>query len=423
MIQAILVFAALLLLSLAIRIREETWYSPFSIFALLWTFIVGFSLFTAPEYFFSAPAIGFITICVFVFYTGGYIAGHLSHNRVLTDAPVSRPSNAILTLHVYLATFAGFLSLYFLLHDAGVVFTELFKRERLVEISKTFTNSRYTGERLSPATMLCMMIAYSGCLTAGRQFVFSSRAKDKIKSVMVLVPVLLFTVIYTARAVFVFALLLFVASLITHYVLIHRKRALLFSRTNLVFMLLAFVAVPLIFILTQAVRMGITKFSPESLLSLLDHLKVWFSGNVSAFSYWYEQGDPDSPVFRGAHTFAGLNEWLGGKTRDAGIYSRAYDLDGHFHFSNIYTLFRFMIDDFGKAGTLLGWFGLGMICRFFYQKILNGDFISAAILSGILTWLLFSFVTSVFAYNTVLFSWMIFVVITFISEKLVANEK
>ena len=416
MIQPLLIFVALLVLTLAIRIKEETWYSPFSFFALLWTFIIGFSIFTAPEYFFSASALGFIVVNIFVFYAGGYIA----KNKIRTEeAPVKAASgvSTLLSLHLSVSVFAGFLSLYFLLHDSGVNFMELLNKERLLEVSKTFTNNRYAGERLSPMTMLCMMIAYSGCLTAGRLYVFSRNARGKLKSIVILLPILLFTMVYTARAVLINAMFLFLSSLITHYVLMHGRRALLFSKRNLIYMSLALIGVPAMFLITQAARMGITKFSADSLLSLVDHLKVWFSGNVSAFSFWFEQDDKSGQLFKGAYTFAGLNEWLGGKTRDMGIYGKSFDLDGHFHFSNIYTVFRFMIDDFGPAGTLLCWFGLGIFCRFLYQKILNGDFVSSAVLSGIMTWILFSFATSVFAYNTVLFAWFIFVLITYFSEK------
>jgi oligosaccharide repeat unit polymerase len=416
MIQSLLIFSALLLLTLTIRIREGSWYSPFSFFALLWTFIIGFSIFTAPEYFYSARAIAFIALNVFIFYAAGQIAEHFSSAQQ-KKIPSCIQNNKLLDTHLSISIFAGFLSLYFLLHQAGVVFTELFNKNRLVQVSKIFTDNRYAGERLSSMTMLCMMIAYSGCLTAGRLFVISTDKKGKIKSGLVLLPILLFTIIYTARAVFIYAMFLFLSSLITHYILVHGKKALLFNRRNLIFMLIALVGLPVMFLVTQAVRMGITKYSTSAFFELTDHLKVWFSGNVSAFSFWFEQDDKRNSIYHGAYTFAGLNEWLGGKTRDVGIYSKSFDLDGHFHFSNIYTLFRFLIDDFGIAGTFIFWFVLGIFSRMLYRKILNGDFIASAILSGIFTLILFSFVASVFAYNTVLFAWLIYVLISYISER------
>jgi oligosaccharide repeat unit polymerase len=422
MIQTVLVFIALLLCTLAIRISEETWYSPFSFFALLWTFIIGFSIFTAPEYFFSARALGFISLNVCVFYAGGFVTERTFRRMPVAMSNAPNASLKFLKAHFYVSILAGFASLYFLLHDAGVNFTELFSQTRLMEISKVFTDSRYAGERLSSVTMLCLMIAYSGCLTAGRLFIFSRSIPGKLKTFFVLLPVLVFTIIYTARAVFIFAVLLFIASLLSHYILLNKKHKLFFSKRTIGFMLGGILIIPMVFLFTQAARMGISKFSVDSFGAIVEHLKVYFSGNVSAFSFWFEDHQAE-PLRYGALTLAGLNEWLGGSARDLGIYNKAIDVNGHMQFSNVYTLFRFLIDDFGIPGTILIWFGLGIFCRWVYVRILQGDFISTAIHAGLFAWLLFSFITSIFAYNTVLFAWMIFVLITYSSEKLVADGK
>ena len=418
----ILVFFLLLILTLGIRVKEETWYSPFSLFALLWTFIAGFSIFTAPEYFFSAHALGFITINVFVFFAGSIISEkYLENLPSHPEEPVNK-GGWLLRAHFYFSVAAGFMSLYFLLHDAGVRFTELFDKGRLIEVSKVFTDNRYAGERLSPLTMLCLMISYSGCLTGGRIFILSRDIYGKLKAPVVLLPVLLFTVVYTARAVFIFAVVLFIASLLSHYILLNKKKVLFFSNKTFAIILAGLVVIPVLFFITQAARMGISKISVSSFGSIIEHLKVYFSGNVSAFSFWFEERSAGILSY-GAFTFAGLNEWLGGDARDLGIYNKAIDLSGHMQFSNVYTLFRFLIDDFGLAGTLIFWFALGIFCRWVYGRILKGDFIAAAIHAGLFAWLLFSFITSIFAYNTVLFAWLIFVLITFASERLAANGK
>jgi oligosaccharide repeat unit polymerase len=420
----LIIFSLLLLLTVAMRVKEGTWYSPFSFLGLLWSFIIGFSVYTAPEYFFSPAALGFIVVNIFIFCAGGFISEKFFKKAAAArPRPPQGPSSGLLRLHYYAAIIAGILSLFFLLHDAGVQFMDLFDAKRLAEISRSLTDNRYAGERLSPMTMLCLMIAYSGCMTAGRLFIFSRDIKGKLKSVLILIPVLLFTIIYTARAVFLFAMLLFVSSLITHYVLLYKREALLFSKRNILFILAAFVVVPLIFLFTQAMRMGISKLSIDNLETITEHLKVYFSGNLSAYSFWFSQPCTHEGLHFGAFTFAGLHEWIGGGSRDLGIYNKAIDLNGRMQFSNIYTLFRFLMDDFGIAGTMICWFALGILCRGIYEKILKHDLVASAVLAGMFTWILFSFITSVFAYNTVLFAWMIFVLITFAAEKFSVNEK
>ncbi|CAN5479998.1 N/A [soil metagenome] len=413
----LIVFFLLLLITLSIRIREGTWYSPFSFFGLLWTFIIGFSIFTAPEYYFSINALGFITINIFVFFAGGLIAQNVLKEQMNPPKVTFIAANSLLRIHFYTAVVAGFLALFFLLHDAGIRFAELLGSGKLMDISKVLTNNRYEGERLSGHTMICLTICYSGCLTAGR-FLISAKGKlAKMEAVTVLLPLLLFTLIYTARAIFIFAILLFLSSMITNYVMMQKRNALLFSKRNIVVMGIAFIVLPLMFIFTQAIRMGISKISIESFAVVMDHLKVYFSGNMSAFSYWFDERGANEQLYFGAYTFAGLNEWIGGDTRALGIYGKAIDLDGHMQFSNIYTLFRFLVDDFGITGTILIWFLLGICSRIIYNKLLSGDAVAGAALCGVFTWMLFSFVTSVFAYNSVLFSWLLYVLITFAAEK------
>lgn len=409
------VFVLLLLLTIGIRIREGTWYSPFALMGLLWTFIIGFSLYTAPEYFFSVSALGFITINIFVFYAGGIIAENIY--RIKSPRPLQVNPEKILYLHYYVSVAAGFLALYFLLSDAGVNMGELLTGGKFMDTSKMLTNNRYEGERLSGHAMLCLMTCYSGCLTAGRLFVTERMRWKQLRTLIILFPLLLFTLIYTARAILIFAMLLFVSSLIATYLLRFKKNTLLFSKRKLLVMLAACVVMPMIFLFTQAIRMGISKFSLDSFAIVMDHLKVYFSGNLSAFSYWFAEPGKNAPLTMGGYTFAGLSEWIGGGTRELGIYGKAIDLDGHMQFSNIYTLFRFLIDDFGITGTFIFWFVLGIGCRIIYNKVLSEDYVAAAVLCGIVTWILFSFVTSIFAYNSVLFAWLIFVLITYAAEK------
>ena len=413
----VLLFIVLLLMTLAIRIREKTWYSPFSFFGLLWTFIIGFSIFTAPEYFFSGASLAFITLCVFIFFAGGYVAENWRMQKSFIKQGTAGPGGKILALHFYIAVAAGFCSLYFLLHDSGIRFSEIAGFGQFMDASKVLTNQRYEGERLTGPTMICMTICYSGCLTGGHFFVFGKNKLHKASSLLVLLPLLLFTLVYTARSVFIFAVLFFIASVITNYLVLFRKDAQLFGRRNLLFMGIACIVLPMIFLFTQAIKMGISNFSPGSIGIVADHLKIYFSGNLSAFSYWFGNAGEGSRLSAGAYTFAGMNELLGGAPRELGIYGKAIDLDGHMNFSNIYTLFRFLIDDFGTGGTIIFWFLLGIGSRMMYGRVLSGDFVSAAVLSGIFTMMLFSFVTSVFAYNSVLFSWLFFVLVTFVAEK------
>jgi oligosaccharide repeat unit polymerase len=144
--------------------------------------------------------------------------------------------------------------------------------------------------------------------------------------------------------------------------------------------------------------------------------KVWFSGNVSAYSIWYDQIRNNEYSF-GRYTLGGISEWLGFSYREVGVYTNSFDVNGKMSFSNIYTLFRFLIDDFGKGGCLIILFMLGYICKKLYSQCVNGNLVSVSVLSGIYSLLLFSFIASAWAYNSVLMAWFVFVFLIFITQR------
>ena len=152
-----------------------------------------------------------------------------------------------------------------------------------------------------------------------------------------------------------------------------------------------------------------------NVLWLMDYLKVWFAGNISAFSYWYDNFHGQLLTF-GQFTFGGIFEQLNLSRREVGIYTVSYDANDRMVFTNIYTLFRFLIDDFGYIGTSFFMLGLGFISKKLFLISRNNHIAPMAILGGILAFLLFSFISSVWAYNTVFFAWLMFVFICFLLE-------
>ena len=95
--------------------------------------------------------------------------------------------------------------------------------------------------------------------------------------------------------------------------------------------------------------------------------------------------------------------------RVPGMYTNSYDVSGKLEVTNIYTIFRFLIDDFGWFGAFIFCILLGVICKYFYNKLLQGSFIGLSILAGLFSGLIFSPIASIWAYNSILFAWICFV--------------
>ncbi len=70
--------------------------------------------------------------------------------------------------------------------------------------------------------------------------------------------------------------------------------------------------------------------------------------------------------------------------------------------TNVYTIFRFFIEDFGKIGALVYLFFMGWFCRKIYDGFVHKRnlYLSTTLMCGIYFFISWSFVASIFAYAT-----------------------
>ena len=263
--------------------------------------------------------------------------------------------------------------------------------------------------------MFFLTISYSASFVAGKVLASSPDNRQKLIVAALIIPIVFFTVVYTARAVLVFMLVIIAGSYFAHKPLFVRGKPVLLNKLNLVVGLSIITSLLVVFIISQASRMDMGFTRNNQLEFLANHLKVWFSGNVSGFCSWLNMSY-DTVYNGGFISLAGLSEWFGVLHRKLGIYDLAVDVDKKMEFSNIYTFFRYIIDDLGIFGSLLFFLLLGFTSHKFFNQSINGKMASAALLSGIFALLLFSFITSIFAYNSILFAWIGFVFWSYFNE-------
>ncbi len=417
LIYIVIVFA--ICITAVIRYFESSWFTPASLFALIWAFIIPFSVLTAPDYKFSYQALIFIVACVFVFFTGSLAASSLiKPNYTTKQFTLSSYGQRLIVVYILLSIGAGCTAYFLLLYFAGLNIENYFSINSLLAAADGYTAQRYNGERLPGVLMFLLMISYSGCLVGGFAFSISNSIRKKILSIIVLIPVLCFAVIYTARSVFLYAMVQFLSAGLLTAVLRHGLNLRLFNLKNVfLFALSAFLIIGFFFF-GQVARAGELNLSQDMYINIAKHLKVWFSGNVSGFSIWFSQPDFDKHQHMwGAQTFAGLAEWMGLNYREVGIYKTSFDVNGCQDFSNIYTYFRFLIDDFGIAFSMVILFVTGFFSKALFVNVVKQKISSLAVLSGIVSLILFSFIASVMAYNTVFFSWILFVFFIYYIEK------
>ncbi len=408
------------ILTLFIRHVQKSWYAPAALFALIWNFIICFSVLSAPDYYFSFKALLLIVFFMVVFFVGSRIEDYtasLFPQRLNAASQIKFDLAKIETILKF-GIVSGFFALLFLLKESGLSLMNFTNLDRIAEASFKVSSGRYEGVRLSSFTMLFLTISYMTSFGAGLLLANKPGNRQKLLVGLLILPILLFTVFYTARSTLLFMLVIIGGAYFAFRPYFLTKDPVLFNRRNVVYGFLGVIILFGVFVISQAFRMKLNIADAGQFTFITNYLKVWFSGNISGFCSWFDVDfNPNTPSHE-FYSLAGLSEWFGVAQRKAGIYDIAIDVNHEMVFSNIYTLFRFVIDDLGLSGSFLFFLFLGFASSYFFRQSKKGSLASASLLSGIIAMLLFSFITSIWAYNSILFGWIGFTCWCFYSEKL-----
>jgi len=386
---------------------EKEILSPPFLFTLMWAFIIVFSVISGGGYYFSFSALLFLfgLIAAFNF---GWIFRKTQKNIKLKSIVESQPLDRFHYINIC-GSLACWISIILLINQYSPTIFSSLDRNSLSSLSATLSVERYEGKRLSSVIMLCISINYLSCFTGGMVAALSKNIWQRLFSISVILPLLIFSVIYTSRSVLLYGIVMFVSSWFLSQSFIGTEKKFQVQFKWIFIAISGALGLFLLFIVSQGLRMGINEISLSTFDRLFSYLRVWFAGNISSFCMWYDQPNVSPLYSYGSYTFAGISEIAGFGMRVPGMYTNSYDVSGKLEVTNIYTIFRFLIDDFGWIGAFVFCIILGLICKYFYNKLLQGSFIGLSILAGLFSGLIFSPIASIWAYNSILFAWICFV--------------
>ena len=113
-----------------------------------------------------------------------------------------------------------------------------------------------------------------------------------------------------------------------------------------------------------------------------------------------------SQKFVTSKTFMGISNLLGIEERVQGIYPEYLNIgkNGFYGISNVYTIFRPLVEDVGEAGTMVVMFFMGFISNYSFKNIIAHKkvFVNQVVIIAIFAYLMWSFVASFYAYTSYL---------------------
>ncbi|MDI6792496.1 MAG: O-antigen polymerase [bacterium] len=397
----------LLMLALFARAMQGNWLAPGAFFSLCWTAFTFIPLIWAPEYIIYPAGLWAIVMIVFSFQAGALIRFPLmtpSENEVESNNIVSAWIRKRMFHFLFLLTVISGIGVALLVSIGIKMLGAPFSIEGLLRLGNLFSVLRYNEEFSSPLIVNVFLYwVYPATLFGGLYFSFTKTFREKLICILPIFISFLNGIVVAARAGILFSIVLWLSGFLSMKVYLSRGKykALKFEHVSIAS--IGILSLSGIYMLLQWLRGGIEASANFS--NIFVHMKVAIAGYLSAFTAWYNTYE-FYKLSMGAYTFAGPFNFLGLAEREQGLYSIPVYIESG-SFTNIFTIFRGLIQDFSLPGTLVIFFLAGLVNSLSYHECIKGNMLWILPLSIFYAITLFSPLTSIFTYNSVVAAWIV----------------
>ena len=408
----ILPVATMGIIALWNRYYYKSWLAPAAFFPLFWFVLTIIPLIMAPEFTVRSIGVWYITAFCFAVMLGSLFVSKIedyNYTRLNDNQPLRYNKNKASSLLLSLTI------LFTIISAIGVIVAISFGIDHyelgsdlisLTSLPNLFYVGKHTSVLPLPLTIrLFMYFLYTAALLAGITMKFTVGKKRLI----VLSPIavsILYGAILAVRAGILATIILFISGYAATTVFAGNRRI---SVKILLYGCLSLLSFVMLFIGIQWLRAGAD--DPFIISMLLEHSRVFFFGHLSVFTQWLNNYHFEQLYF-GSRTFAGPLSLVGLANRAAGVYEYFMPV-GNGHYSNIYTLFRGIVEDFSIPGSMLVGIIFGAIGNISFQKCLRSHMQWIAPLSFFYAFTMYSPRISLFNYNSPILALILVSIIIF----------
>jgi oligosaccharide repeat unit polymerase len=394
-------FGLLLPLALAARMAAGRWLRPGAMFAGYWA-IAGI----APLLLFETPRVGviaivYIAVAVVLFSLGAMVAGGFGGPTRVTR-PVVRLNRKLVMPAIWVGTGAGFIAGLLTIRENGLSVATLLSFDGVLETGNTIAVQRYSGQSASYAVAGLLAVTYASALVAP----YARVLDPTLRRWWLLAPVisaLFYSTVTTGKL----ALLIAGACTICGFIaatMLRTGDAPKVTRRGVVVTLAAACAIFAAFTAITFIRLG--HVDSGSVPVVREKLSTYAFGYEPGFSEWlgrYESAHRESmPLGWGTASVAGLSVLTGQSRGDTRAYEERVVINEDGVTTNIYTIFRGLLIDFGTAGAALAVFAFGLATGLAFRRAtIRGSLIAAVVLGCLYAIVLMSNVMSIVSFTNV----------------------
>jgi len=402
-----LAYAVLVIVTAAARLRCGSWFAPAAFVGLVWSFFTGASLLVA-DYPVPGRGLWMLVLLILAIQLGALIAQELEPQEVSANG--GNLANTLDSLIVpcrrygILCTVVAVAGCVYFLFTSLQEFDLPFTPLGVLEVGARWTWLRY-DDALEPwSVRLLVTWLHPAGLLGGILFACSRGRMDRAIGVLTLLPAVLYGVLTGARAAILLGLTCWIGGYVAALCTRNQRGMALFNVKRLALSLLTAIGMVGMFTSIDAVRS--TSALQELVLDINEEkLEDFVLGSPAAFADWDAHADTPEAEW-GARTFAGEFDLLHLRGRILGRYTETSNVIGTER-TNVYTLFRGLIEDYTAFGAVLIGAVIGALAGSIYvRRSVN---VGRAILwlSAFYAAFLYSPIVSLFSFNGAALAWAV----------------
>ncbi len=397
-----------ILLTIIIRLRSPSWAFPPAFFGLLWSVLLVLPLVAAPDYYHSHLVPWLLFSLLLALWLGAQLGFQLADGGAGADSSATydiEVNDRLVGALVLAGTAAGMLAVLYLLATTGKGFSALFSLQSLVLTGNEYAIDRY-HHGIEPPAIARILLAFTYAAAAvGGVFFILLKPLGRMICLTPFVPALMYTAVLTARSYVLYVLFIWAGAFLASLVLVHRGSVPFFTRRNVVMLSMGLLAIVALFVSLQMSRLGVV--SLDYLVLSVERQKIWFLGYYSGLSRWLESlAHHQTATGGGMYSFAGLYDALGIRARVAGIFQDFLPIN-RYEATNVFTMYRGLLQDVGLGLALALQFLAGFVCAVSYSGATRGSLLMVGVLAVFYTVCLWSHVTHLLNYNTIILAYII----------------
>lgn len=301
-------------------------------------------------------------------------------------------------------------------------FSDLFSWSSLLKLNDAASDARYL--KVAPVSLLArvtLVFVYLAPLFGG-YLIPLIKGKKRIWAYSTVLPSMVMALTVSVKSMFITSVALWCIGVLVssaannrHFIEFRRATIYKLATAGLAFLVILFVS--------MVFRTG--KVDGASIRVTGQKFVVYSCGQLPAFDGWFQEHVGSIKPSYGAKTFYGFTNTLGIAERKQGIFTEYVVLgkkEGpqvpHLMDTNVYTIFRFLMEDFGLMGSLLVMLltgGLSGMAGIFVKRQPGKVFFQVVLMAVFFT-VAWSFVGSVWAYASYMLTMVLMLLLLMVSR-------